>query len=539
MTAKRYAVLVGASQFPHADALDDLRCPEHDVDDLNDVLSDPARGAFTETDVLKNRPHHVVLRAINQVLRRAEKDDLVLIYYSGHGKLDSAGRLYLAATDTEIETLESTSIPTASIKTYIDVSRTTRIVLVLDCCYSGAVEKDFFRGNVDDQFNIMSGGRGTFIVTASTGIQLAKEKEKDRNGVFTKHLIEGLRSGDADRDGNGYITMDELYRYVHGQVTAESHQEPMKWDANVRGELIVAKSGRTPRKERYTKIRRRLLSLAGRGTIADDLLGDAVKIAAKPGRDLDPRELEYDQLLDDFMAKNLSVGEFVRQWYETPSIRDEAEEEERKHAEAEAKRKAEARRSAEEKEERKHAEAEAKRKAEARRTAEEEERKHAEAEAKRKAEARRTAEEEEERKHAEAEAKRKVEARRKAEAKRMSGNEEAQRAGAKAIPWKRPHKLTVLIVNVFYILSAIAYGFAFFYVADAMVDGRPQKNITGSTIIAVAGLLLPAYFLIKTRRAVWFKNRTRFDLVNRFVMIIASIIGAVVPSFLFVAAIID
>lgn len=91
MSEKRYAVLIGASQFPDEPGLQNLSCPENDVDDLDAVLRDPKRGAFTETHLLKNSAHYEALLAINKVLKRAGKDDLVFIYYSGHGKLDSAG----------------------------------------------------------------------------------------------------------------------------------------------------------------------------------------------------------------------------------------------------------------------------------------------------------------------------------------------------------------------------------------------------------------------------------------------------------------
>ena len=313
--ADRYAILIGSSSFPEEDRLQDLVCPARDVDDLHGLLSDPEHGGFTESHVLKNRPHHEVLRTVNRVLKKASKDDLVLIYYSGHGKLDQAGRLYLAAADTEFEALEATSIPVQSLKSYIDISPSTKTALILDCCYSGAVQKAFFRGEVDEQLNLMSGGRGTFIITASTGIQLAKEKEEDRNGVFTKHLIEGIRSGAADRDGDGYITMNEIYQYAHDRVIAESHQEPMKWDLNVRGELFVAKSGKTPREDRRKALRGKLLALAGEGLIPDEILSSALELAALPATRLDGRQKKLDQLLDDFLEERLAVGNFIAGWF--------------------------------------------------------------------------------------------------------------------------------------------------------------------------------------------------------------------------------
>ncbi|MGF1608879.1 MAG: caspase domain-containing protein [Kiloniellales bacterium] len=315
MAARRFAVLIGNSEFPADAKLTDLNGPENDVEALSEVLASPEFGDFAEVEVLKNKPHYEALRQINRALKKAERDDLVLIYYSGHGKLDGAGRLHLAACDTETDELEATSIPVQSIRNFIDVSRSTKTALILDCCYSGAVGKAFFRGGVDDQLNQAAGGRGTYIVTASTAIQLAKEKEEDRHGIFTKHLIEGIRGGAADRDGDGYVTMNEIYSYVHDHVLAESHQEPMKWDLNVRGELIVSKSGTGPWEEQRAQIRARMLQLAHEGSLPDSILTPALRILAMKRPEMDAQAQAYGALLEGVLRDDFRLGGFIDDWF--------------------------------------------------------------------------------------------------------------------------------------------------------------------------------------------------------------------------------
>ncbi|CAK8713462.1 Peptidase C14 caspase domain-containing protein [Candidatus Electrothrix gigas] len=190
-TEKRYAILIGSSKYPNEPGLTELRCPEKDVDALNAVLRSSDFGGFTETFVFKNRASHEILEKIETVLADAGREDLVLIYFSGHGKLNPAGQLCLATVNTKIKALGSTSIPVSWIKSYFDHSASQKKILLLDCCYSGAVGKDFIRGGVDDQLQLMSQGQGTFIMTASTGIEVAVEKEGDNNGLFTKHLVDG------------------------------------------------------------------------------------------------------------------------------------------------------------------------------------------------------------------------------------------------------------------------------------------------------------------------------------------------------------
>jgi uncharacterized RDD family membrane protein YckC len=315
MSEIRSAVLIASGRFPEEQALEDLRCPERDVDALNEVLASPARGGFSQTHVLKNVPSHEVLLRINRALREAGKEDLILIYYSGHGKLNAAGKLHLATVDTVVNALEATSIPVGTIRDYIDISAAHRIVLVLDCCFGGAAGPAFVRGDVGDQLQLIGSGRGTYIMTASTGIQVAVEKESDEYGVFTKHLVQGISTGQADLGGDGLIGMDELYTYVHDKVLEEGFQEPMKWDLNVRGELIIARSGRTPREDRIKEIRRRLGYLARRQLLPDRILSQAYDVLRlEPDELIGESELYYS-LLEELVQEKMTLGEFIGKWY--------------------------------------------------------------------------------------------------------------------------------------------------------------------------------------------------------------------------------
>lgn len=317
MEGARYAVLIASSQFPEEPALHPLHAPENDVDGLADVLRSPERGDFSEVVVLKNRPQHEIVRQIQRTLNLATKDDLIVLYYSGHGKLNRAGRLYLTATDTVLSELESSSVGVASLRDLVDASRAQRVVVILDSCFSGAVGDVFSKGVVDDQLQLTSTqGRGTYVMTASTGIQTAQEKEGARNSVFTKHLIAGIDSGEADLDRDGRITADELYDYVHRHVRSESHQEPTRWGMDVRGHLVLAKSGREPRKERAEELRTLLFKLAGENRINDELLTEALEIIRQPVAELDSVRRERDALLDELRQGDLNALDLVLRWHE-------------------------------------------------------------------------------------------------------------------------------------------------------------------------------------------------------------------------------
>lgn len=314
---KRYAILIAGSKFPEEPGLTELRCPEHDVDALNELLASPDFGQFTETVVFKNAPSHEVLEKIETVLADAGGEDLVLIYFSGHGKLTyPSNHLCLATVNTKLKVLGSTSIPVERIKHFFDAASTRKRILILDCCYSGAAGAEFVKGGVDDQLQLMSGGQGTFIMTAS-GFQTAVEKPGDSLSLFTKHLVEGIRSGEAAKDENGFISVDELYEYVHEKVLAEGAQEPMKWGLQTKGSMIIAKSGRDAKEKRRQELRAKLCGLAAQGYLPDSILSGSLQLVSGNMQEITAKDNECFLLIERLADERISVGDFVESWVKT------------------------------------------------------------------------------------------------------------------------------------------------------------------------------------------------------------------------------
>ena len=249
MSEKRYAVLIGNGDFPQdRTSLPSLRCSINDAKAFDNVLRSPTYGLFDETVVLPNKPSHEILLELEKIFRRAEKNDLVLIYYSGHGKLNTAGTLHLASFDTKVDYIQSTSVSVVRIRELMDACPSNKMILILDCCYSGRVTGAYLKGTVDDHLQQIAGGngsRGIYLLTASTGVQVAQEKEGDENSLLTKYLLEGIREAKADFNDDGYVTISDLFKYASETIRLESSQVPTKTDLNVQGDsLVVAKTGR-------------------------------------------------------------------------------------------------------------------------------------------------------------------------------------------------------------------------------------------------------------------------------------------------------
>ncbi|MEO8358193.1 MAG: caspase family protein [Chloroflexota bacterium] len=243
----KYALIIGNNRYDDQ-KLAQLKTPAADSQALAKVLGDKAIGSFDEVTPLINQTETQVRRAISTFLINKKPDDLVLLYFSGHGILDDRGRLYLALRDTQVNLLKATSIPSSFLADEMDSCRSKRQILVLDCCHSGA----FARGTKGEQKAITEttfegSGFGRVVLTASDSTQYALEGDQvikqTELSLFTHFLLEGLKTGEADVNNDGHISLDEWYDYTYDKVVSETpRQVPHKWSYNQQGDLIIARN---------------------------------------------------------------------------------------------------------------------------------------------------------------------------------------------------------------------------------------------------------------------------------------------------------
>jgi hypothetical protein len=224
MAGRYRALLIGNSTYPADEHnLQTLKGPVKDIAALNRALIDPSSGLFADVDVtlLPEATSSRAIRALGKFFGTADRDDVLLVYFSGHGKLDHGGRLHLCMQDTESTDLLSTAVSSARIKEFAEASRARNVVIVLDCCYAGA-----FRGvDLGDPV----AGPGRYVLTSCRGTQLANDATVE-NGTsfFTQHLVDGLVEAAADQDEDGYVTFSDLYAYVDRRLREAGKQIPQR-----------------------------------------------------------------------------------------------------------------------------------------------------------------------------------------------------------------------------------------------------------------------------------------------------------------------
>jgi WD40 repeat protein len=249
-TARKRALIIAAADY-HDPKLRKLRAPAIDAEKLANVLSDPGIGDFAIETVL-NEPEYVVRRKVAAFLAAASRDDVLLLHFSCHGIKDDDGHLYFATPDTELTNLDATAVSAEWLNRQMGKSRSARIVLVLDCCHSGAFSAgSMARAGSGVDIKERFEGRGRVVLTASNSLEYAFEGEAlsgaGNPSVFTTALVEGLETGAADRDRDSWVSIDELYEYVFDRVRATTpSQTPSKWTFGVEGDLYIARNPTPP-----------------------------------------------------------------------------------------------------------------------------------------------------------------------------------------------------------------------------------------------------------------------------------------------------
>lgn len=250
MDNARSALIVASASYTDP-GLRQLRAPGSDAEALAAVLRDPAIGGFDVRTLLDEPAHHITL-AVEEFFADRRPDDLLLAHFSCHGVKDEEGELYFATRDTRLRRLGATAVAADFVNRRMGRSRCRRIVLLLDCCYAGAFERGMTaRAGGGVAIEAQFGGRGRAVITASSAMEYAFEGEEladarqTRPSVFTGALVTGLSTGEADRDQDGMVALDELYDYVYDAVRATTpNQTPGKWVFGVHGDLYIARRAR-------------------------------------------------------------------------------------------------------------------------------------------------------------------------------------------------------------------------------------------------------------------------------------------------------
>ncbi|MGI2904830.1 caspase family protein [Tolypothrix sp. VBCCA 56010] len=230
----KVALLIGVAKYEDA-GLNPLPSAIKDVESMQRVLENPELGNFNLVTTLLNPQRQEMEDAIYELFANCKKEDLLLFYFSGHGLKDEAGKFYMSTSITRKNNgrlVRHTAIAASFLQENIYESKSKRIVVILDSSFSGAIAQGVNISRTEMAF-----------LTSSTSTQFSFEQQGLEESIYTHYLVEGIETGAADHDGDGWIALYGLHEYASNKVQeAAPAMTPQFYPIGEGYKIVVAKA---------------------------------------------------------------------------------------------------------------------------------------------------------------------------------------------------------------------------------------------------------------------------------------------------------
>jgi tetratricopeptide (TPR) repeat protein len=232
---KQWAVIIGVSNYKNLRPEEQLHFAHRDAEEMAAFLRSPNGGGFPSTQIKVLLNEQATIASVRTALgtwlpRSAEPNDVVYIFFAGHGVVEAGGDGYLLANDSDPQNLYATALPIAELDRIIGERLRSRVAVVIaDACHSGklgltsrGVEEQVMINRYLDE--VGKSGAGNFRLLASRADERSYEDARwgGGHGVFTHFLLEGLK-GKADRDQDGVVRAGELLDYLSQAVPEQTN----------------------------------------------------------------------------------------------------------------------------------------------------------------------------------------------------------------------------------------------------------------------------------------------------------------------------
>jgi hypothetical protein len=234
---QRWAVVVGVSDYEDS-RIPSLRYAARDAQVFHDWLVAPTGGRYAPSKVKlllnRNATNEKIKDALFNWLKQAIEEDVVVIYFAGHGSPespDAVQNLFLLPYNARYDNIAVTGFPMWDVETALKrFIKAKRVVIIADACHAAGVGQGFdvaVRADRGLQINQISSGiqgltdvgEGVCVISASRDREFSQEGREwgGGHGVFSYFLLEGLK-GAADFDRSGSVSVGEVTVYVSQQV---------------------------------------------------------------------------------------------------------------------------------------------------------------------------------------------------------------------------------------------------------------------------------------------------------------------------------
>lgn len=285
-SGKTHLIVIGADKYQQNEM--NLNFAAKDAGDFADMLTDSNTTVYKLTDSQVNLKQ---IRLLKDKLLQTHTDDRVILFYAGHGILNSELDYYLGTYDIDFAAPDKRGLSYTELETLFDKIPSRNRLMLIDACHSGEVDKSQLaelqlaskndekltvrsfanaRGikvkkvnklkkssvntkpvntkPVDRSFKLNKAlfsdirkGTGITVISASGSAEFAYEYGELKNGVFTYSLIQGLKEGLADLNNDDAIQITELQHFVKDKVykLTSGQQQPTFRVQNIENDWSV------------------------------------------------------------------------------------------------------------------------------------------------------------------------------------------------------------------------------------------------------------------------------------------------------------
>jgi hypothetical protein len=242
--AKIWMVLVGVDQYQD-ERLPNLDFAVADRDGLSTALEVATR-EFPRKEIRSLRTRDEICHGLSDLARDAERKDIILFYFSGHGALNTVDQqLYLCFPETNLDNLAGTALNVPDLLEQLKNISASRQVVILDACHSGTISsrlqdkgsyavlsrsssetappEEIPEPSLSDEFETVlhrystSTSKDFYALLSCSPGQRSYELREIQHGVFTYWLIQGLGAV-SDASSDGRIDIKDLYTYVRDRT---------------------------------------------------------------------------------------------------------------------------------------------------------------------------------------------------------------------------------------------------------------------------------------------------------------------------------
>lgn len=233
---KIWAVIIGVSSYEH---MHTLKYSDDDAYKVYAFLRSPEGGAVAESQIKILIDDYAtrsnVLDALTETFNQAGENDMVVMYFSGHGLKGSFLPIDYDGFNNKIYHEEINGILQASPAKFK--------LLIADACHSGSLLTSKGSNPYEGFYKALAQSQpGMALIMSSKSEETSLESNNLRQGVFSHFLLKGLK-GDADLNTTNTVTITELFNYISSNVksyTANRQSPIIKGDYDP--EMIISQT---------------------------------------------------------------------------------------------------------------------------------------------------------------------------------------------------------------------------------------------------------------------------------------------------------